>query len=266
MSSPAPALPPCGTAAPTSTKAAAKNAKRRAKRRDAHTSKDSTSAVGDTHGGLPSPACAENAAIVADAPAEGKFGAIGAMEGAGPLVDIGANLTHRQLASDLPGLLRRAAAAGVSRIIITGTSLKSSRAALQTCRDAPQDGVAGRGDGVPPGCAGGNTIRLACTAGVHPHEAKSCNAASIPALRDLAVRNSDVVCAIGECGLDYNRNFSPAEVQREWFRRQVNLACELSLPLFVHERDAHEDFLAVLQPFLSARAPRPVSVTHALRC
>ena len=82
-------------------------------------------------------------------------------------------------------------------------------------------------------------VRLFCTAGVHPHDARTCDGCTLEALRALA-RNSECV-AIGECGLDYDRMFSRREVQLEWFERQARLAAELDMPLFVHERDLEAD-------------------------
>ena len=66
-------------------------------------------------------------------------------------------------------------------------------------------------------------------------------------LREFA--KEDCVVAIGECGLDYNRNYSPQDVQRKWFEEQVKLAEELDMPLFLHEREAHEDLVKILEKY-----------------
>jgi TatD DNase family protein len=142
------------------------------------------------------------------------------------LVDVGVNLTNKAFGSDLAAVLERAADAGVTKQVVTGTSLRESHRARELATAHP--GV------------------LWSTAGVHPHDAKSCDAETIPALRELAA--TPEVVAIGECGLDFNRDFSPRPDQREWFTRQVDLAIELDMPLFLHERDAGEDLLAVLRP------------------
>lgn len=249
---------------PAPGKAAAKNAKRRAKRRAAKNAAaratDETSAPSTPASGL-SQRWGGAAGTDGKPPAGAASSVAEAVSGdqpVGPLVDIGANLAHKQLSGDLPGLLQRAASAGVKRIVVTGTSVKSSLAAVRCCTRAGPGGGA-----LPP-------VGLTCTAGVHPHDAKSCNEATIPALRSLALEHPSVVCAIGECGLDYNRNFSAPEIQRKWFRAQVSLACELQKPLFLHERDAHEDFVGILRPFLEARhdplAPQsgklPPAVVH----
>jgi TatD DNase family protein len=146
------------------------------------------------------------------------------------LIDIGINLTHASFDKDRENILRDAEDSGVSPLIITGTSVTESRAAREY--------AASRNAGVK---------RVFSTAGVHPHDAKTCNGSTIEELRTLA-RYPEVV-AIGECGLDYNRNFSSRDVQKTWFEKQVELACELKMPLFLHERDAFGDFYAILKKY-----------------
>ena len=82
------------------------------------------------------------------------------------------------------------------------------------------------------------------TAGVHPHDAKDFTSTSLETLKTLASNPQCV--AIGECGLDFNRNFSPPDVQKQVFDQQVALAVELQKPLFIHEREAFEDMFATL--------------------
>jgi TatD DNase family protein len=142
-----------------------------------------------------------------------------------PLVDIGVNLSHASFAADRDAVIDRALRASVATLIITGTSEPQSRAALSLARTRPSV--------------------LYATAGVHPHHAKECNERTLPALRSLAA--APEVVAIGECGLDYNRNFSPRPVQEKWFAAQLELAADLGLPAFLHERDAHDRFLAILR-------------------
>jgi TatD DNase family protein len=139
------------------------------------------------------------------------------------LVDIGANLTHAAFSQDLPDTVRRAREAGVSQIIVTGTALDETRAAIR---------IAEQHD-------------LYATAGVHPHHARDCGAQTIPALRELA-RHPRVV-AVGECGLDFNRNYSPHPDQEKWFIAQLELGLELGKPLFLHSRDAHPRFHEILK-------------------
>ncbi len=141
------------------------------------------------------------------------------------IIDIGVNLTHRHFASDREKVIDRGIAAGVTRMILTGTSEANSRESQALAATRP--GV------------------LFSTAGVHPHGASTCDAGTIDRLRTLAKRPG--VVAIGECGLDFNRDFSPRPVQERWFAAQLALAVELGLPVFLHERDAHERFLAILR-------------------
>jgi TatD DNase family protein len=153
-------------------------------------------------------------------------------------VDIGVNLTHRSFADDRDRVVDRAVAAGVTTMIVTGTSEASSRAAQALAAERP--GV------------------LRSTVGVHPHDASRCDAGTIERLRALA-RLPGVV-AIGECGLDFNRDFSPRPIQEQWFEAQLVLAAELALPVFLHERDAHARFVAIL------RAHRPSLVDAVVHC
>jgi len=143
------------------------------------------------------------------------------------LLDIGINLTHESYRSDLAAVMERAAHAGVTRMIVTGSSIASTREALALVHLHP------------------NVLR--CTAGVHPHHASDLDEAQLRELAGLATAN-DVV-AVGECGLDYFRNFSPREAQLDAFRAQLALARELGKPVFLHQRDAHDDFLAVMHEF-----------------
>jgi TatD DNase family protein len=140
------------------------------------------------------------------------------------LIDIGINLSHRQFRSDRGAVLDRARAAGVHRMLVTGTSVPSSRAAIELARGQP--GV------------------LFATAGIHPHDASG---ASAEALRELAaLARSPEVRAVGECGLDFDRDFSPRPAQEAAFEAQLELAAGLKKPLFLHERAAHQRFLAIL--------------------
>lgn len=141
------------------------------------------------------------------------------------LLDIGLNLAHDSFDHDRDAVIRRAAEVGVTRMVITGSSLASTQAAIALVQQYPQ--------------------QMRCTAGVHPHHATELDAAQLQAFHELA-RRPEVV-AVGECGLDYFRNFSPREAQLEAFRRQLELAVEVGKPVFLHQRDAHEDFVALLR-------------------
>jgi len=144
------------------------------------------------------------------------------------LVDIGANIAHNSFDDDRAAMMQRAAAAGVNRIIVTGSSDASNVRAAELAEQSP--GV------------------LYSTAGVHPHHAADYDDNSDALIRSL-IQNEGVV-AIGECGLDYCRNFSPREAQLDAFRRQLEIAKESGLPVFLHQRDAHDDFVEMLEPAL----------------
>jgi TatD DNase family protein len=146
------------------------------------------------------------------------------------LIDIGANLAHDGFDADRDAVVCRAAEAGVTRIVITGSSRDSNAAAVGLAR-------------ARPGC-------LYATAGVHPHHAKDYDAGTADQIRDLARQGA--VVAIGECGLDYFRNFSPREAQLEAFRSQLGIAATTGLPVFLHQRDAHDDFVAMLEGALNS--------------
>jgi len=144
------------------------------------------------------------------------------------LVDIGANLAHDSFDDDRDEVLQRAADAGVARIVVTGSSDDSNARAAA---------LAEASNGM-----------LFSTAGVHPHHASDYTDESDALIRTLVTK--DAVVAVGECGLDYFRNFSPRDAQLDAFRRQLQIAKETGLPVFLHQRDAHDDFIDVLEPFL----------------
>lgn len=154
------------------------------------------------------------------------------------MIDIGVNLTNSQFDDDRDDVVARAKAAGVSCLVLTGTDLAESLAVA--------DYAAGQSSGF-----------CYATAGIHPHDAKTFDEHSLNRLRELAVRPE--VVAIGECGLDYNRDFSPRPQQDAVFEAQLALAAELQLPVFMHCRDAHRRFMDILAPW---RARLPAAVLH----
>lgn len=143
------------------------------------------------------------------------------------LVDIGVNFHSKQLADKHAGLFARARAAGVATILATGTSVQSSRQAHELAQGHP--GV------------------VYATAGIHPHKADSWDAGTAKSLASLW--QSPLCVAVGECGLDYNRNFSTPENQRKAFKAQLEAAFVYKKPLFLHCRDAFEDFIRILAEF-----------------
>ena len=147
------------------------------------------------------------------------------------LIDIGANLGHDSFDHDLDAVLQRARAAGVVQLVVTGASREGSHKALQLAQAHP--GL------------------LSATAGVHPHHASEYTDECDAELRALHAHPE--VVAVGECGLDYFRDLSPRPAQRRAFERQLQIAVDLAIgvakPLFLHQRDAHADFMAVLRNF-----------------
>jgi len=143
------------------------------------------------------------------------------------LIDIGVNLTNKAFANDLEAVIERAHAAGVATLVVTGTSLEGSEQAVAL--------------------ANGRAATLYATVGVHPHDAKTFTDATVTRLAALASNAS--VRALGECGLDYNRNFSPRAAQLCALEAQLELAAQLQLPLFLHDREAHTDLYGLLRRY-----------------
>src|SRR5687767_10977100 len=142
------------------------------------------------------------------------------------LIDIGANLTHDSFDADRDEVLARAADAGVARIIVTGTSVTTSVQAAALCEARPKT--------------------LYATAGVHPHHAADFDEHTTAALRSLL--RGPAFVAVGECGLDFFRDYSPRPAQRRAFEAQLELAAAVGKPVFLHQRDAHDEFVALLKP------------------
>jgi TatD DNase family protein len=142
-------------------------------------------------------------------------------------IDIGSNLGHASFAGDLEQVIGRAIDAGVTRQVVTGADLSGSRAAAAIAAAHPQG--------------------LWSTAGVHPHHAAGFG----PKLREelLQLLAEPRIVAVGECGLDYFRDFSPRAAQRAAFIAQLEIAAAVAKPVFLHQRDAHQDFAAIVAEF-----------------
>ncbi|WP_369978490.1 TatD family hydrolase [Xanthomonas bundabergensis] len=152
------------------------------------------------------------------------------------LIDIGANLTHDSFDRDRDAVLQRARDAGVAQLVVTGASREHSPLALQLAQRHPGF--------------------LYATAGVHPHHALEYTAECDAELRALHA-HAEVV-AVGECGLDYFRDLAPRPAQHRAFERQLQLAADTGKPLFLHQRDAHADFLALMRQFDGKLGPAVV--------
>lgn len=157
------------------------------------------------------------------------------------MIDIGVNLTNKRFDKDRIDVISRAKEHGLSKLLITGTNIEESLKALSLCQEFQQE--------FPD--------TLYATAGVHPHDADSVGDDYLTQLSQLASQTE--IKAIGECGLDFNRNFSAPEQQLKVFKEQVDLASQLNMPLFLHQRDAFEPWFSVLEPFLDKV---PAMVAH----
>lgn len=140
--------------------------------------------------------------------------------------DIGVNLTDKQFRDDRDEVLERARCAGVTWQLLTGTNVDESRQAMELASQHHD---------------------LFATAGLHPHSARFYSPALENELRELLSQES--VKAAGEMGLDFNRDFSPRPDQERAFEAQLALAVEYRLPVFLHERDAHERFAPILKAY-----------------
>ncbi|XQW85075.1 TatD family hydrolase [Thalassotalea piscium] len=153
------------------------------------------------------------------------------------MIDIGVNFTNSRFDKDRDLVIERAKAEKVTGFLVTGTSIDESQQALALCRQYPD--------------------YLHCTAGVHPHDAANVPLDYIDQLTELS--KSPQVKAIGECGLDFNRNFSTPEQQLQVFKEQVTLASHLSMPLFLHQREAFQPWFDILTPAIEKI---PAMVSH----
>ena len=156
------------------------------------------------------------------------------------LIDIGVNLTNSAFAGKHQAVLDRAYAAGVCQLVLTGTSIDGSKQALELCRQLDD-----------------SAQRLFATAGIHPHSASDWTADSARHLRSLLSEPN--VVAVGECGLDFNRDFSPRPQQEKVLEEHLALAVDLQLPVFLHERDASQRLLDILRDY---RDQLPAAVVH----
>lgn len=152
------------------------------------------------------------------------------------MIDIGANLTNARFEKDLSAVIARAKEKNINALLVTGTNVAESQKALELCQQY--------------------SGYLYSTAGIHPHDAD--HAAKNFQEQLFALAENDCVKAIGECGLDFNRNFSSEINQKNVFAQQVALAAQLQLPLFLHQRDAFAPWFEILQPYIS-RVPAMVS-------
>ncbi|MEM9622462.1 MAG: TatD family hydrolase [Pseudomonadota bacterium] len=157
------------------------------------------------------------------------------------LIDVCVNLLNSQFNNDREAVLKRAAEAGVSGILVVATDLAASTAAIES---------------VAANHASSNSPRLLATAGIHPHDVAELPPDWQVQLATLA--HQPEVCAVGETGLDFYRNFSPRDAQINAFAQQIALAVNLQKPLFVHDRESDGEVLRQLQQ----HTPLPPVLIH----
>ena len=156
--------------------------------------------------------------------------------------EIGINLTNKRYDKDRHSVIESAIECGVQKMVITGTNLNESVKAYELTQSE---------------YAALFPNTLYSTAGCHPHDASSLDEDSLFLLKDMATHAQ--VVAIGECGLDFNRDFSPRPKQIEAFKQQLELAVELQKPVFLHERDAFDTQIEILKDFMPSLAG---AITH----
>ena len=144
------------------------------------------------------------------------------------LIDIGANLTHDQLLSNIHSVIERFKKANIKKVIITSSNLTDTKKALDLIKKFPQI--------------------FFTTIGFHPHNAKDFKDEDLISMSSFA-ENSHVI-SLGECGLDYYREYSPKNEQIDCFEKQLDLNTKLNLPTFLHERGAHSDFYSILKKYI----------------
>ncbi len=142
------------------------------------------------------------------------------------LIDTHCHLTFAELEQDIEGVVARSVAAGVTGWVTVGTDAEQIKKVLAL---------------VP------KYENMYAAVGVHPHYAKDVSDETIAYLKEAA--RDDKVVAVGETGLDFHYNFSDQDRQKEIFRRQLEIACEVDKPVIVHCREAFDETMAILDDF-----------------
>jgi len=139
------------------------------------------------------------------------------------LIDSHAHYDHKRFASDRDSLLKSMPSRGVDMIINTGCDLPSSKASVKLAEAYSH---------------------IYATVGVHPHEANTLSEEGLETIKHLCAHKK--VIAIGEIGLDFYYDFSPRDIQRHWFKRQLQLAHEVQMPVVIHSREANEEVYEII--------------------
>jgi len=144
------------------------------------------------------------------------------------MIDSHAHYDDEQFDADRDEIILKAVEAGVTGIINAGCDVESSRLAIALSEKHRE---------------------VYAAVGVHPHEVSSCDENTLSVIEELAKCNK--VVAIGEIGLDYHYDFSPRDLQKEWFSKQLELAAKLGMPVIIHDRESHQDVLDIVKSFRS---------------
>ncbi len=142
------------------------------------------------------------------------------------LIDTHCHLDMDAFSNDLEAVLGRAEQHRIESIITVGTDLASSQKAIELAQQHP--------------C-------IIASAGIHPHDVHSATDSTYTSLMELIETHRDQVVGYGEIGLDYIKTRSEPSLQRQHFRLQLEMAKDLQLPIIIHDREAHEDTLRILQ-------------------
>lgn len=153
------------------------------------------------------------------------------------LFDSHAHLNDERFDEDREELINSLKAKGVDLVLNPGACIETSKSSVE---------LANRYD------------FIYAAVGIHPHDVGEMTEDDIETLRKLALENEKVK-AIGEIGLDYYYDNSPREIQKEWFKRQIELANELKLPIIIHDRDAHGDTFEIIK---NTKSPEIGCVLH----
>ncbi len=151
------------------------------------------------------------------------------------LFDSHCHLDDKSFKKDMGEVLKRADEAGVKKIMLVGITERNSGQLIKMAEE--------------------NSV-FCTSVGIHPHDAESCSEAVVLNLKKLA--QNTVVKAWGEVGLDFNRMFSPQDIQEKWFSRQIESAIELSLPMIFHERESGGRFLDIVKSYCKEGTVRGV--------
>ncbi|WOG30022.1 TatD family hydrolase [Endozoicomonas sp. 8E] len=184
-----------------------------------------------------------------------------------PLIDIGANLVGKNRFQNLPAVVADAVRSGVGTIILTGASIPISRQAQNEVMTWGKPFPASGRETDQATAIGDSSDAFRCslyyTVGCHPHMAKDfLRDGGIPEMKKILKRDRKRCIAVGECGLDYDRNYSPVEDQKKAFRQQLALAVEMKKPLFLHERNAHDDFKEILVDYIEQLPAKKMACVH----